>query len=143
MIEFKNFDFDDNERYLEYLHRCIQIPSNASPLTLLAGKDANNIQRAYAENLCWHKFTVDDMDIIELNEAFASQALACMELLHMDRSKVNPDGGAMALGHPLGASGAMLIVKALSHLKRTGGRYALITMCIGGGQGFAGIFEMC
>ena len=64
MIEFKNFDFDDNERYLEYLHRCIQIPSNASPLTLLAGKDANNIQRAYAENLCWHKFTVDDMDIL-------------------------------------------------------------------------------
>ncbi|MCR4672311.1 MAG: thiolase family protein [Lachnospiraceae bacterium] len=87
--------------------------------------------------------TVDDMDVIELNEAFASQSLACMELLHMDREKVNPDGGAMALGHPLGASGAMLIVKALSRLKRTGGRYALITMCIGGGQGFAGIFEMC
>ena len=63
MIEFKSFDFDDNERYLDYLQRCIQIPSNASPLSLLASRDKNNVQRAYAENLCWHKFTADGMDI--------------------------------------------------------------------------------
>ena len=63
MIEFKNFDFDDNERYLDYLHRCIQIPSNASPLLLLASKEAHNVQRAYAENLCWHKFSEGDMEI--------------------------------------------------------------------------------
>ena len=63
MIEFKTFDFDDNERYVDYLHRCIQIPSNASPLLLLANRDKNNVQRAYAENLCWQKFSADDMEI--------------------------------------------------------------------------------
>lgn len=82
-----------------------------------------------------------DMDVIELNEAFASQAIACMQVLGMDKSKVNPEGGAMAHGHPLGASGAMLSVKALSHLRRCGGRYGLITMCIGGGQGAALVLE--
>lgn len=87
--------------------------------------------------------TVDDMDVIELNEAFAAQAIPCMEQLGMDREKVNPNGGAMALGHPLGATGAILTCKALNELKRTGGRYALITMCIGGGMGAAGIYEMC
>ena len=63
MIEFKTFDFDDNERYVDYLHRCIQIPSNASPLLLLANRDKNNVQRAYAENLCWQKFSADGMEI--------------------------------------------------------------------------------
>ena len=63
MIEFKTFDFDDNERYVDYLHRCIQIPSNASPLLLLANRDKNNVQRAYTENLCWQKFSADDMEI--------------------------------------------------------------------------------
>lgn len=87
--------------------------------------------------------SVKDMDIIELNEAFASQALACMRELGMDRKKVNPYGSAMALGHPMGATGAILTSKALDYLKDNGGRYALITMCIGGGMGGAGIFEMC
>ena len=86
--------------------------------------------------------TVNDMDVIEINEAFASQALACIRELKLPEEKVNPSGGAMALGHPLGATGSVLLCKALSELKRTGGRYALITMCIGGGQGAAGIFEM-
>lgn len=86
---------------------------------------------------------LEDMDVIELNEAFASQSLACIRTLGMDMEKVNPEGGAMALGHPLGASGAMLLCKALSHMKRCGQKYALVTMCIGGGQGAAGIFEMC
>lgn len=86
--------------------------------------------------------TLDDMDVIEINEAFASQAIACIRELKMPLEKVNPNGGAMALGHPLGATGAILTCKALSELKRTNGRYALITMCIGGGMGAAGIFEM-
>jgi acetyl-CoA acyltransferase len=81
------------------------------------------------------------MDVIELNEAFASQALACIRELGMNPEKVNPNGGAIALGHPLGATGAILTAKALAELSRTGGRYALITMCIGGGMGAAGIYE--
>jgi len=86
--------------------------------------------------------SVDDMDVIELNEAFAAQALACIRDLKLPKEKINPNGGAMALGHPLGASGAFLTCKALSELQRTGGKYGLVTMCIGGGQGAAGIFEM-
>ena len=86
--------------------------------------------------------TVNDMDVIELNEAFASQALACIRDLKLPVEKVNPNGGAMALGHPLGATGAVLTCKAISELKRTGGKYALITMCIGGGMGAAGVFKM-
>lgn len=86
--------------------------------------------------------TVAEMDVIELNEAFAAQAIPCMKTLGMDPSKVNPNGGALALGHPLGATGIILTCKALSYLRENGGRYALVTMCIGGGMGAAGIFEM-
>lgn len=86
--------------------------------------------------------TMDDMDVIEINEAFASQAIACIRELKMPLEKINPNGGAMALGHPLGATGAVLTCKALSELKRTNGKYTLITMCIGGGMGAAGIFEV-
>jgi len=86
--------------------------------------------------------SVDDMDVIELNEAFASQALVCIRELGLSKKKVNPNGGAMALGHPLGATGAVLTCKLLSELKRIGGKYGLVTMCIGGGMGAAGIFEM-
>lgn len=81
------------------------------------------------------------MDVIELNEAFASQALACIRSLGMNPEKVNPWGGAMALGHPLGATGAILTCKALSFLEQTKGRYGMVTMCVGGGMGAAGIFE--
>lgn len=86
--------------------------------------------------------SVKDMDVIELNEAFAAQAIPCIRELGFDEAKVNPNGGAIALGHPLGATGTILTCKALSYLEKTGGKYALITMCIGGGQGAAGIFEM-
>ena len=86
--------------------------------------------------------TLDQIDVIELNEAFAAQAIPCIRTLGFDMDKVNPEGGAMALGHPLGATGAVLTCKALSRLRRKGGRYAMITMCIGGGMGAAGIFEM-
>ena len=85
--------------------------------------------------------TLEDMDVIEINEAFAAQALAVVKELGVDRSKLNLDGGAVALGHPLGASGARITGKAASLLKREGGRYALATMCIGGGQGIATVLE--
>lgn len=84
---------------------------------------------------------VDDFDIIESNEAFAAQALAVTKELGLDPAKVNPDGGAIALGHPVGATGAMLTVKAMYALERTGGKRALMTMCIGGGQGIAVAIE--
>jgi len=84
---------------------------------------------------------VDDIDVIESNEAFAAQALAVSNNLGFDPLRVNPNGGAVALGHPLGATGVLLSVKAIYELLRTGKRYALVTMCIGGGQGIAGIFE--
>lgn len=82
-----------------------------------------------------------DMDIIESNEAFAVQAMAVTRHLGLDPARVNPNGGAVALGHPVGATGAILTVKALHELQRTQKRYALVTMCIGGGQGIAAIFE--
>jgi len=81
--------------------------------------------------------TIADFDVIESNEAFAAQALAVSKALGLDPAKVNPNGGAIALGHPVGATGAIVTVKALHELERTGGRYGLITMCIGGGQGIA------
>ncbi|MBR2743373.1 MAG: thiolase family protein [Clostridia bacterium] len=87
--------------------------------------------------------SMKDIDVIELNEAFAAQAIPVMDELSMPREKVNPNGGAMAMGHPLGATGAVLTCKALSELKRTNGKYGLVTMCIGGGMGAAGIYEMC
>jgi len=81
--------------------------------------------------------SVDDFDVIESNEAFAAQALAVNKVLGLDPVRVNPNGGAIALGHPVGATGALITVKALYELERTGGKLALITMCIGGGQGIA------
>jgi acetyl-CoA C-acetyltransferase len=84
---------------------------------------------------------ISDIDVIESNEAFAAQACAVAQDLGFPPEKVNPNGGAVALGHPIGASGAIIAIKALYELARTGGRYALATMCIGGGQGIAAIFE--
>lgn len=85
--------------------------------------------------------TLDQIDVIELNEAFAAQGLSVMKVLEMDPSKVNVNGGAVALGHPLGCTGAKLTATVLSELKRTGKRYGMVTMCVGGGMGAAGIFE--
>ncbi len=85
--------------------------------------------------------SLPDVDIIELNEAFAAQGLAVMRRLGMDAEKTNVNGGAIALGHPLGCTGAKLSTQALHELRRRGGRYAMITMCVGGGMGAAGIFE--
>ncbi|MEZ7827879.1 MAG: acetyl-CoA C-acyltransferase family protein [Brachymonas denitrificans] len=85
--------------------------------------------------------TINDMDVIEANEAFAAQACAVTRGLNADPAKVNPNGSGISLGHPIGATGAVITVKAIHELHRTGGRYALVTMCIGGGQGIAAIFE--
>ncbi|PKU25314.1 thiolase family protein [Telmatospirillum siberiense] len=83
----------------------------------------------------------DQLDVVELNEAFASQSLACIRDLGLSEEKVNLDGGAIAIGHPLGATGARIVGKAAALLKRTGGRYGLATQCIGGGQGIATLLE--
>jgi acetyl-CoA C-acetyltransferase len=85
--------------------------------------------------------SIGDLDVIEANEAFAAQACAVTQELQLDPAKVNPNGSGISLGHPIGATGALITVKALYELKRTSGRYALVTMCIGGGQGIAAIFE--
>ena len=97
------------------------------PATLLALKKAG--------------LTVNDLDVIEANEAFAAQACAVTRDLGLDPTKVNPNGSGISLGHPIGATGALITVKALYELQRIQGRYALVTMCIGGGQGIAAIFE--
>jgi len=85
--------------------------------------------------------TVNDLDVIEANEAFAAQACAVTQDLGLDPAKVNPNGSGISLGHPIGATGALITVKALYELERINGRFALVTMCIGGGQGIAAIFE--
>ena len=87
--------------------------------------------------------TMADMDVIELNEAFMAQAIPCIRELGMDLEKVNPNGGAVALGHPLGATGGILTCKLLNQLERSGGTYGMVTMCVGGGMGAVGLFEMC
>ncbi|MEY4413555.1 MAG: hypothetical protein RIQ53_848 [Pseudomonadota bacterium] len=87
--------------------------------------------------------SVADLDVIESNEAFAAQACAVVQELGLDPAKVNPNGSGISLGHPIGATGCVITTKAVHELHRTGGRYALVTMCIGGGQGIAAIFERC
>ncbi|MDO9708558.1 thiolase family protein [Paracraurococcus lichenis] len=96
---------------------------------------------ASAKALARAGISARDLDVVELNEAFASQAIACMRELGLDEAKVNRDGGAIALGHPLGATGARITGKAAQILQREGGRYALATQCIGGGQGIATVLE--
>jgi acetyl-CoA C-acetyltransferase len=85
--------------------------------------------------------SVAQMDVIEANEAFAAQACAVAKELGADPAKINPNGSGISLGHPIGATGAIIATKALYELQRAGGRYALVTMCIGGGQGIAAVFE--
>ena len=85
--------------------------------------------------------TVDDMDVVELNEAFASVAVACSKALGLDDEKTNPNGGAIAMGHPVGATGAILTVKLMYEMERRQSRFGLVSLCIGGGQGIASIFE--
>lgn len=92
--------------------------------------------------LAKNKLTVQQIDVVELNEAFAAQALYCIRELGLDPAKVNPNGGAIALGHPLGVSGTRMTATLLRELKRRNGRYGIVSMCIGGGMGAAGLFEV-
>jgi len=87
--------------------------------------------------------SVSDIDTWEVNEAFAAQALAVAKDLDLPVEKVNPNGSGISLGHPIGATGTVISVKALYELERIGGKYAVVTMCIGGGQGIAALFERC
>ena len=87
------------------------------------------------------RVSVDDLDLVELNEAFASQSLAVIRELGLDEEKVNVNGGAIAIGHPLGMSGARLVVSLLHELRRRRGRYGVATLCVGVGQGQAALFE--
>jgi len=87
------------------------------------------------------RLTIDQIDLVELNEAFASQVLACARELGIDLDKLNVNGGAIALGHPLGCSGARLVTTLLHEMRKRGSRYGLATMCIGVGQGIATVFE--
>src|SRR5262249_15603427 len=91
--------------------------------------------------LAKNKLEVKDIDLFELNEAFAAQALYCIRELGIDKAKVNPNGGAIALGHPFGVSGTRMAATLLRELKRRGGKYGVVTMCIGGGMGAAALFE--
>ncbi len=84
---------------------------------------------------------LEDIDVIELNEAFAAQSLAVIRDLKLDESKVNPNGGAIALGHPLGCTGAKLTIQLMNEMEVQNKKYGMVTACIGGGQGIAGIFE--
>jgi acetyl-CoA acyltransferase len=85
--------------------------------------------------------TLDQIEVIELNEAFAAQSLAVIKMLGIDPAKVNVNGGAIALGHPLGCTGTKLTASLVREMKRRGSKYGMVTMCVGGGQGAAGIFE--
>jgi acetyl-CoA acetyltransferase len=88
-----------------------------------------------------HKVTLDQIDVVELNEAFASQVLACDRELKLDRERLNPNGGGIALGHPTGCSGTRIMVTLLHELTRVKGRYGLATLCVSGGQGMAVLVE--
>ena len=91
--------------------------------------------------LSTHGVSLDDVDAVDINEAFAAQVLACERALGVDRERLNPAGGAIALGHPLGSSGSRILVSQLGHLERTGGRYGLASLCVGVGQGAAMLVE--
>jgi acetyl-CoA C-acetyltransferase len=126
------------------------VRSGAKPLARVAGWGLGGVDPNYMgegpipavrKALASAGIKMSDLDVIEANEAFAAQALAVAKALEFDPAKTNPNGGAVALGHPIGATGAILVVKAIHELHRTGGRYALVTLCIGGGQGIAAIFE--
>jgi acetyl-CoA C-acetyltransferase len=123
---------------------------NLKPLARLVAYGSAGVEPAYmgigpvpASRLALERagLKVEDLDVIESNEAFAAQACAVAQELHFDPAKVNPNGSGISLGHPVGATGAIITTKALYELQRIGGRYALVTMCIGGGQGIAAVFE--
>ncbi|WP_322015555.1 beta-ketothiolase BktB [Paraburkholderia sp. J12] len=132
------------------MERSVAEKRGAKPLARLVSYAHAGVDPAYmgigpvpASRLALERagITAADLDVIESNEAFAAQACAATKELGLDPAKVNPNGSGISLGHPVGATGTLITVKALYELKRIGGRYALVTMCIGGGQGIAAVFE--
>ncbi|MEV5343889.1 thiolase family protein [Streptomyces sp. NPDC052676] len=132
------------------LTRVSDVPRDTAPLCLLRDVAVTALEPeimgvAPAETigtlLRRNDLTLDDLDLIELNEAFAAQVLAVLDTLKPDPDRVNPNGGAIALGHPVGATGTVLLLKAAHELRRTGGRLAVVALCIGGGQGIAALIE--
>ncbi|MFN8921552.1 MAG: acetyl-CoA C-acyltransferase [Sphingobacteriia bacterium] len=140
----------DGAAYVLVVSERILKEYNLTPIARLAGYAVTGVDprimgigpvEAVPKALKGAGLKLADMNTIELNEAFAAQSLAVMRELDMDPEKVNPNGGAIALGHPLGCTGAVLTLKALSELRRTNQKYGLVTACVGGGQGIAGVFE--
>ncbi|MER6349207.1 thiolase family protein [Streptomyces sp. NPDC001595] len=132
------------------LVRARDLPHDTDPLCLLRDAAVTALEPeimgvAPAETvrtlLRRNDLTLDDIDVLELNEAFAAQVLAVLDSLKADPERVNPNGGAIALGHPIGATGTVLLLKAAHELRRTGGRLAVVALCIGGGQGIAALIE--
>jgi acetyl-CoA C-acetyltransferase len=132
------------------LTRVPDVPRDTAPLCLLRDVAVTALEPeimgvAPAETigtlLRRNDLTLDDLDLVELNEAFAAQVLAVLDTLKLDPDRVNPNGGAIALGHPIGATGTVLLLKAAHELRRTGGRLAVVALCIGGGQGIAALIE--
>ena len=113
--------------------RALSAAIDTARLAESAGKSAQVLEQT--------GLTMDDIDLIEFNEAFAAQALAVIREVGMDLEKTNVNGGAIALGHPMGATGTKLTLQLIHEMKRRGSKYGLVTMCIGGGMGAAGIFE--
>ena len=113
-----------------------QAAAGCDPNLMGMGPVASTLKALKQTNL-----SIDDIDVIELNEAFAAQAIACIRELGLDMDKVNPNGGAIALGHPIGATGAILFTKLIHELERTGKKYGLVTLCIAGGMGISTIVE--
>ena len=141
---------NDGARFLVLAHRATAEQAGYQPMARLVSYALAGVPNhimgegpipASQHALARAGLALSDMDVIESNEAFAAQALAVAKGLGLDLQKTNPNGGAIALGHPVGCSGAFIATKALYELERIGGRYALVTMCIGGGQGIATIFE--
>ena len=134
----------------DVLLRFIELGKGIKPLARLVAYGHAGVEPAYMgigpvpatrQALQRAGLKVSQLDVIEANEAFAAQACAVARELDFDPAKVNPNGSGISLGHPVGATGAMIATKAIYELQRVGGRYALATMCIGGGQGIAAVFE--
>ena len=125
---------------------CDELPAVTVPFAWNAGLSESSASsevstRGPSSTLKMAGLKLSDIDVIELNEAFAAQSLAVIKEAGLDPEKVNPNGGAIALGHPLGCTGAKLTATIIRELKRRDGRYGMVTMCVGGGMGAAGIFE--
>ena len=126
-----------NELGLEPIARIVGVASTALNPEIMGVGPISAVTKVLEQT----KLTIDDIDLVELNEAFAAQVIPCMRELKIDREKLNINGGAIALGHPFGATGARIMTTLLHSMEETGAKYGLETMCVGGGQGMAMVVE--